>query len=135
MQTEISKLDFFLSLALMDQQFPLVVLESDGQKKELLRAIAATGKKFMETEDPMVLFEGSGRLDLIVLTPENIQKAQTIVDSLRQYGYSEQGGNLLQRPEFQKALFVVHEDTLSALSESAHSNLLLTFNPNFRFNH
>jgi hypothetical protein len=132
-QKQNSKLEMFLEMALMDQQFGLAIFENRKQEKNLQQTF--TNKKIKHTRagDPNILFQQKEDLILFELGEDNLQRILDIVHQIRLQGVYQNQGQKIQLPDRLKMIFLIKKSLLEAQTEELQDKILYTFSPVFRF--
>lgn len=117
------KLKFFVQLAVMDQQFPLVIAENEGHIEQLKLALEGEAAPLIESNDVKTLKNTSEGLVLFKLTAENQRELVKILETY-------EGGIF---PITLKMVFVIDKELLSSLPDDQHTNIITLFSPVFHF--
>jgi len=120
---QFEKLKFFVQLAVMDQQFPLVVIKNEGQLEQLKTAIEGQVMPVIEANNIQTLKNTAEGMVLFNLTTENHEE---ICEILANY----EGGTF---PITLKMMFVIDKEFLESLSDHQHTSIITLFSPVFRF--
>jgi len=118
-QNKDPKLDFFLSLASMDQQLALVVYESDKQLEQIREFIEEKSDKQFEVDSLDEFDEIDKGYTLFKLTEKNLD---SVLESIKE----------TQFKPFVKAVFVLEKNTFKKLDDIMQEQTLTTFSPIFR---
>lgn len=117
------KLKFFVQLAIMDQQFPLVITEEGGHLEQLKGILDEQNMPIVESEEIETLKNTEEGMVLFTLTADN---HETLCHILENY----EGGTF---PLTLKTMFVIEKAFLESLPDTQHTNIITLFSPVFRF--
>ena len=117
------KLKFFVQLAVMDQQFPLVITENEAHLEQLKLALEGEAAPVIESSDIKTLRDTEEGMVLFKLTAENQGELCEILETY-------EGGTF---PITLKMMFVIKKELLESLPDNQHTNIITLFSPVFRF--
>jgi len=123
----------FVAMALMDQQFPLVVTENLFQAKQVKETLKNKPYKITESENIKELLSQKEGLILFKLSSKNVKKICDLVSEIRLHGVAEVNGNKFQFPDYLKMMFVIDKTDFDLASAAVREKILYTFSPIYRF--